>query len=39
MNGSINGKGSFPNEIREEFKKFLETNENENTVVQTYGTQ
>ena len=27
------------NEIREEIKKFLETNENELTTTQTYGTQ
>ena len=27
------------NEMKEEIKEFLETNENEHTTVQTYGTQ
>ena len=32
-------KQEFTEEIKEEIKKYLETNDNENTMTQTYGMQ
>ena len=39
LNNMLLNKQEFTEEIKEEIKKYLETNDNENTMTQTYGMQ